>query len=68
MTKAQTERDEKFFGSVNLWKEAYVITLGNVKAYKLRLLELSTWDKSGGNERERMAKITALQILIHNDK
>lgn len=65
MKTEQTERDEKFYSSVALWKQAYRVTLGNINAYKLRLRELTTWDITNGTERERVAKITALQILIN---
>lgn len=65
MTNAQTQRDEKFYSLVSTWKRAYAQSLGNVAEYKERLMELNNWDNSG-TETERMAKITALQILIHN--
>lgn len=62
-TKKQTAKDEAFYSSVSTWKQAYSVTLRTQQAYRARLNDLSTWDK-GGSERERMVKITALQLLI----
>jgi len=68
MTKQQTTRDEDFFRLVLTWKKAYSITLAEEACYKFRLKELSTWDSSGNEEIERIAKITALQILLNQTK
>lgn len=64
MRTVQKERDEKFYSSVDTWKRAYMVTLDSIPKLKLRLLELTTWDKAG-SETERNAKITALSILIY---
>lgn len=54
------------------WENAYMVSLGNLRAYRLRLRELSTWDKplckkaddTNGKWREWACKIQALKGLI----
>jgi hypothetical protein len=50
---------------VATWQRAFKVTLRNKKAYKIRLTELTTWDKArADNEIEHSAKIKALELLL----
>lgn len=56
----------------NSWEEAYLLVLGNKKAYQKRLNELLEWDRPlckegedpGGKWPEYRQKIAALKMLL----
>lgn len=50
--------------SVNIWIDAYEVTLKNKPRYEKRLKELQTWDTCNGHESERQTKIQALKELL----
>ena len=49
------------------WMRCYTASLGTIEKYRSRLADLQTWDNSGGNKEERMAKVYALQNLIKSE-
>lgn len=71
MTTQKRSRSE----SIDIWTNAYVLTLGNAKNYKKRLRELYTWNKPlndmdndpNGNWNEWSNKISALKDLIEEE-
>jgi hypothetical protein len=64
MSRIKGSLDAQKRRSIDLWKDAYTVTLKNKKAFAVRLKELETWDNCNGHEDERKNKIAALKELL----